>query len=204
MADCNGDVVDGARRCATPSRSQCAAASLRQLSEERGVPLTVLKRELSNEGMRILNGALRSGSESRPSSFQHTKSIPHFAPGDIVLAPWIDGEYYIAEVVRLESSGLTARIVFTEYNEYSSIEISRLIRHEGFTREDTASNSYFYLDDYDDFSPMAQRVGGGGSNGNAVYSQKHIRVKQRLLSMAPKLRKGPQSTVPKISKVKKK
>ena len=44
-------------------------------------------------------------------------------------------------------------------------------------------------------------MGGGGGGGGTIYTQKHVRTREQLLSAPPKAsKKGPQSSKPEAGK----
>eukprot|EP00946_MAST-07B_sp_MAST-7B-sp1_P001639 g1639.t1 len=191
------------------------SSTLRQLSSERGVPVPRLKRELSNEGLKLVREALLLPPAEAPRSSSGAAGVGGRARvtqgrtisvGDHVLAPY-GGDYYLAELVRVDSNGERGRVLFLDYDEYATVAMSELLEADETTVAGSApyeAHGDSIVASYDDdFSPMTERVGGGGGGGSSIYSQKHIRAKERLLSAAPKPIRGPQSSRPKGDKKKK-
>ena len=182
--------------------SSVPQARLRQLSADRGVPVPRLKRELSAEGMKLARQAMQPELPERASARARVASFD-VSVGDHVLAPY-DGEYYPVEVVRIDSNRHSARVLFTGYGEFATVPVAHL--SEAGNAASGSMASYEYGDEAlggaydDDFSPMNQRVGGGGGGGGTIYSQKHIRAREQLLSAPPKVSKGPQSSKPKATR----
>ena len=163
--------------------STASTDSLDLLSQERQISIPTLKRELSNEGIKLLRKAI-------------SIEMPIRA-GDIVMAPY-ENNMYIAEVLRITDKH-HAKIFFIEYDSYATIAINLLqkIDEEEAERKknqnlDLASG---YQVDEDDFSASMNLGGGGGGSGSSMYSSKHIRAQMERATGNSKNKKGPVSRI---------
>ena len=166
--------------------STASTDSLDLLSQERQISIPNLKRELSNEGIKLLRKAISMETD-----------IPKIRAGDIVMAPY-ENNMYIAEVLRITDKH-HAKIFFIEYNDYATIAINLLqkIDEEEAERKknqnlDLASG---YQVDEDDFSASMNLGGGGGGSGSSMYSSKHIRAQMERATGNSKNKKGPVSRI---------
>ena len=158
------------------------SSSLRQLSNERAIPMVQLKRELSNEGKSLFRTSMLDDGDDDDkdepivaSSTTTSSAKEEIRTGDFVLAPY-DGEDYIAEVIQIRADG-KAKIMFVDYDEYAERPLSSLSPHK-YEGALYSAKDYSLKDD-DDFS-ASQRTGGGGGGGGAavgkkVYTAKHVR-----------------------------
>ena len=167
--------------------STASTDSLDLLSQERQISIPNLKRELSNEGIKLLRKAISMETD-----------IPKpIRAGDIVMAPY-ENNMYIAEVLRITDKH-HAKILFIEYDCYKTIAINLLqkIDEEEAERKkkknlDLASG---YQVDEDDFSASMNLGGGGGGSGSSMYSSKHIRAQMERATGNSKNKKGPVSRI---------
>ena len=168
--------------------STASTDSLDLLSQERQISIPTLKRELSNEGIKLLRKAISMETDipKRP-----------IRAGDIVMAPY-ENNMYIAEVLRITDKH-HAKILFIEYDDYKTIAINLLqkIDEEEAERKkkknlDLASG---YQVDEDDFSASMNLGGGGGGSGSSMYSSKHIRAQMERATGNSKNKKGPVSRI---------
>jgi hypothetical protein len=169
------------------------STSLRQLSNDRGVSIPVLRRELSNEGRKLALRALSVNEESDPKAVG-------VRVGDYVQAPY-EGELYLAEVVRIMNQ-TTAKICFVEYDEYAERPLKSL--RLDATSKTTKAPHYNGNDFDDDFAASMRVGGGGGGGGGTMYSAKHVRAKMELSAnggRSKKATKGPVSTIAKNKKL---
>ena len=166
--------------------STSSTDSLDLLSQERQISIPNLKRELSNEGIKLLRKAISMETD-----------IPKpIRAGDIVMAPY-ENNMYIAEVLRITDKQ-HAKIFFIEYDDYKTIAINLLqkIDEEEAERKknqnlDLASG---YQVDEDDFS-ASMNLGGGGGGSGTIYSSKHIRAQMERATGNSKNKKGPVSRI---------
>jgi len=172
--------------------------ALRQLSNERGVSIPVLRRELSNEGRKL---ALRALSVEEPSC-----PAPHKAVrvGDYVQAPY-EGEWYLAEVVRMINQ-TTAKICFVEYDEYAERSLKSLLLDatNGPSSTKTTKATHYNGNDFDDDFAASMRVGGGGGGGGTMYSAKHVRAQMELSANGGRRKKETKGPVSRPVKAKNK
>ena len=174
------------------------SSSLRQLSNERAIPMVQLRRELSNEGKSLFRTSMLDDGDDDDkdepivaSSTTTSSAKEEIRTGDFVLAPY-DGEDYIAEVIQIRADG-TAKIMFVDYDEYAERPLSSLSPHKYEGALYSAAKDYSLTDD-DDFSASQRTGGGGGGGGGSVYSAKHVRQQMAAASNGKK-------TKPKSAKI---
>ena len=166
------------------------STSLRQLSNDRGVSIPVLRRELSNEGRKLALRALSVNEESDPTAVR---------VGDYVQAPY-EGELYLAEVVRIMNQ-TTAKICFVEYDEYAERPLKSL-RLDATSK--TTKAPHYNGNDFDDDFAASMRVGGGGGGGGTMYSAKHVRAQMELSANGGRRKKETKGPVSRPVKAKNK
>ncbi len=207
--------ADAGAAAAAPLRQLSAGtqSTLRQLSAQRGVPEPELRREISEDGVELLQQAL-AYADGAPAPL---------GAGDMCFAPWSGdpaaGAVFPAEVVRMLSGGDKARVLYVEYGEYATVDALALVRRSEDVPEVAAAGqdpwggSAGVAAAAADFSAVggagggggggggghrnSGRAGGGGSGGNSkhIYSSKHVRAKEALAQASRgKIKTGPQSS----------